>query len=128
MSDKKSPFRLLVIDDEVDSLFTLKKLIESMGNFEVLTASTVDDGIKKSEFADGILADINMPGKDKLTHFLEGVKIPVARFSGSETSAFNFMLHKPFTVTELNECLDILKKFSKNNKDLESTIKDVISA
>ena len=61
MPDKK---RILLIDDEKDFCYFVKTDLEQTGEFDVITASDGEDGIRlaKEEKPDLILMDIVMPG------------------------------------------------------------------
>ena len=115
--DKKN-FKVLVIDDETDLLESVAEQIEMFG-YTVLKASNVENGIEYIPYCDGILADVNMPGKERLTHFLNSsvTKVPVIRFSAeNQRGLVNFMLAKPFTPQKLYEALDQLRLFSNMKK------------
>jgi CheY-like chemotaxis protein len=113
-------FKLLVIDDEAEALVVMKKLIESFGGYKVYTAETVDEAITLLPNAQGILADVNLPGKERLNKILAHSEIPVARFSGATQEVFNFMLQKPYTKADLKKTLDWIKSLAANNEELES--------
>ena len=58
--------RLLLIDDEEDFCALAKKTLETIGEFDIVIATSGKDGIKaaKKERPDLILLDIRMPGTD----------------------------------------------------------------
>ena len=66
MTDKKE---ILIIDDEKDFCFFVKKNLEQRGDFSVLIATDPDKGIRiaKRKTPDLILLDISMPKKDGFT-------------------------------------------------------------
>ena len=83
---------VLIIDDEEDILWTVKKSLEVMGNYDV---ETVQDGRKglgaaKKARPDVILLDITMPKMDgfEVLKLLKGdsvtARIPVIMFSARE--------------------------------------------
>jgi len=84
--------RVLMIDDEEDILWTVKKSLEVMGNYDV---ETVEDGKKglvlaKKVRPDLILLDITMPKMDgfavlkKLKDDSVTARIPVIMFTARE--------------------------------------------
>lgn len=60
--------KILVIDDEPAILAVIKASLEILGKWEVLTASTGQDGLKKAktEYPDVILLDMMIPDLDGL--------------------------------------------------------------
>lgn len=84
--------KVLVIDDEKDILWTTKKTLEVIGNFDVETAESGKKGVAlaKKERPDIILLDIIMPEMDgfevlkKLKKNSATTKIPVIMFSARE--------------------------------------------
>jgi CheY-like chemotaxis protein len=128
MSKVPGVFKLLIVDDEVESLDSLSRLIESLGKkqgYKVITAGTVEQAIELFPEADAILADVNLPGKDQLNEILSHSEIPVARFSGDDQQVANFMLQKPFTRAELNKCLVWLKQIVANNEEIEGFLTNI---
>ena len=63
MPEKK---KILLIDDEKDFCFFVKRNLEATGEFEVITANRGEEGIKLAErkSPDLIFLDIRMPRKD----------------------------------------------------------------
>ena len=77
MSHKK----LLIIDDEDDIREVATITLETMADFEVITASSGLAGVEKAEAErpDVILLDVMMPGLDGLATFERLQKSPVTR-------------------------------------------------
>ena len=112
--DKK---KILVIDDEADFLEMIKVRLE-VNNYEVITASDDEDGLKKAEAEnpDLILLDIMMPKEDGYTllrelKYKEATKsIPVIVITGKpyikdffefETKGIKDYIIKPFEDEDL---------------------------
>lgn len=57
--------RILVVDDEYDNLYLIHDMLVPQG-YEVSLASAGEDALEiaRTEFLDGVLLDINMPGMD----------------------------------------------------------------
>lgn len=62
---KSPPGRVLIVDDEPDTLEIIRKLLDFEG-FEVITASTGEAGVKRveEEHPEVVLMDISLPGID----------------------------------------------------------------
>jgi CheY-like chemotaxis protein len=115
--NKKKKFKVLVIDDELELLEVVADQILMLG-YDVLTASTVSEAMDKMPYCDGILSDVNMPERERLTQFLKTAqeKIPVIRFSAEQqTNLVNFMLSKPFKMNALKRTLENLEVFAGLN-------------
>lgn len=56
--------RVLIIDDEADIRAIVQGCLEEIGEWDVLTAASGEDGIElaRIEQPDGILMDVSMPG------------------------------------------------------------------
>lgn len=63
--------RILIIDDEDDIREVAQLTLEAVGGFEVFTAESGSEGIKKAEKEqpDAILLDVMMPEMDGITTF-----------------------------------------------------------
>jgi CheY-like chemotaxis protein len=63
MLEPRQSLRLLVVDDEPDTVATLKAVLEDEGH-SVVTASAVPPALKilREERPDAVIADIHMPG------------------------------------------------------------------
>lgn len=133
MSEKKN---VLIIDDEKNIRFTLKKSLES--DFEVETAVNGEDGIEKfrEDNFDVVLLDMKLPGMDGI-ETLKQIKdidktanIIIITGFGSVDSAVETMklgaidyLNKPFTPEEIKEVVNEVitrKEQEFKEEDLES--------
>jgi DNA-binding response OmpR family regulator len=117
--------KILIVDDEPDVIFFVKKQLESQG-YEIITASDGAAGIQKAreERPDLILLDVVMPQQDgfSVLHELQledqTKNIPVvmltakaeskAVFQGQELGAVDYII-KPFDVQVL---LKFIKKYT----------------
>jgi DNA-binding response OmpR family regulator len=87
---------VLVIDDEKDFCFFLKKNLEATGAFSVMVAAHPDTGIRmaRRRIPDVILLDICMPVRDgfsvleALKKDLKTVSIPVIMLTAMEDEAY----------------------------------------
>jgi PAS domain S-box-containing protein len=84
----ESPIEVLHVDDETGFLEVSKQILELKENFEVDTASSVAEALKKMEVNtyDVVVSDYQMPEKDGLQFLKElrdsGNKIPFIIFTG----------------------------------------------
>lgn len=112
--------RLLIVDDEIDFLTTLKFIFEEQGFIVTMVSSGIDalERIKGTNF-DLVLLDINMPEMDGLETFRKIKKrspITVIMMTGNkenvqirkciEEGAYT-VIYKPFAV---NNLLEIMRK------------------
>jgi CheY-like chemotaxis protein len=82
--------KILVVDDEPDTIAFVSSVIEEMGDYSVLSATNGDEALQKArtEFPDLIILDVIMPKKDGFTTFCElkqddkTVDIPIIMLSG----------------------------------------------
>jgi CheY-like chemotaxis protein len=82
--------KILVVDDEPDTIAFVSSVIEEMGDYSVLSATDGDEALQKArtEFPDLIILDVIMPKKDGFTTFCElkqddkTVDIPIIMLSG----------------------------------------------
>jgi PAS domain S-box-containing protein len=86
--NQKKPIRVLHVDDELGFLKIAKQCLEMQGAFQVDTASSAEEAMKKikKETYDAIVSDYQMPGKDGL-QFLRELRanrnsIPFIIFTG----------------------------------------------
>lgn len=133
MSEKK---KLLIIDDEKNIRFTLKKSLEN--DYEITTAVNGEDGIEKfkEDSFDVILLDMKLPGIDGIDVLKEikdldkTANIIIITGFGSVDNAVETMklgaidyLRKPFTPDEIKEIVTnvITRKESEiKEEDLDS--------
>ena len=106
--------RVLVIDDEAAILRFLKPALEA-NNYEMTSAGTVADGIKRvaAETPDIVLLDLGLPdgdGKDVIRRAREWSDVPIIVLSAREREAEKIealdlgaddYVNKPFNVGEL---------------------------
>ena len=84
----KEPIQVLHVDDEADFLKAAKRCLETQGEFQVDTASSVEEAMKKMKTKqfDVIVSDYVMAGKDGLEFLKElrdcGNNIPFIMFTG----------------------------------------------
>lgn len=113
---------ILVVDDDVQSLRTLERLLNGRGH-EVMPASGGQAGldILQTRLLDVVIADIQMPGVNGLTLLRwmrdRGIALPVVLMTGYATldtaiqglrlGASDY-LQKPIKVEELVACIDKL--------------------
>ena len=110
--------KILIIDDEQNFCYFMKKNLELTGKYEVHTASSGDDGITKAlEIRpDVILLDIMMPDKNgfdvtmELKNKKETKFIPVVFISGviNKNASQNDGLGKGFYISKTNDVDKIL--------------------
>ena len=133
MKSKKTKHKsvIMLVDDNLDLLYSVKKGLESLSKYEVVT---VESGIKclrslKKMKPDLILLDIMMPGmdgwdvcakikSDKKTEnipivFLTAKTDPISKSMGMLASAD--YITKPFDMKDLKKRIDSVIKF-KNKK------------
>jgi len=85
---EEAPIRVLHVDDEAGFLKVAKQILEMQGAFQVETASSVEEAIKKMKRKrfDVVVSDYQMPEKDGLEFLKElrdsGYKIPFILFTG----------------------------------------------
>ena len=95
--DLEKKFKILVVDDETDFVFMVKKILE-MNGFAVITAGNGTEGLKQAliEKPDIILLDIVMPEKDGFRMLVELKKddllknIPVIFLTARGETSFLF--------------------------------------
>jgi len=106
--------RVLVIDDEAPILRFLKPALEA-NNYEMASAATVADGIKRiaAETPDIVLLDLGLPdgdGKDVIRRAREWSDVPIVVLSAREREAEKIesldlgaddYVNKPFNIGEL---------------------------
>ncbi|HTT49082.1 MAG TPA: response regulator [Pseudolabrys sp.] len=109
-----SKIRVLVIDDEAPILRFLKPALEA-NNYEVATAGTVAEGIKRvaAEAPDIVLLDLGLPdgdGKDVIRRAREWSDVPIVVLSARERETEKIesldlgaddYVNKPFNIGEL---------------------------
>ncbi|MDH5787656.1 MAG: PAS domain S-box protein, partial [Candidatus Bathyarchaeota archaeon] len=86
--NRKTPIRVLHVDDELGLLKIAKRCLEMQGPFQVDTASSVEEAMDKmmKETYDAVVSDYVMPGKDGINFLKElrdsGNNIPFIMFTG----------------------------------------------
>jgi len=77
---KKDRHRILVVDDEPDSIEFVRAILEDAG-YEVVSASNGDEGIRAARVTrpDLVILDVQMPGKDGFSAFADMRKDPELR-------------------------------------------------
>jgi len=67
------PQKILVVDDEPDTIEYVTAIIEDMGDYQVLSASNGEEAVEKAEaeLPDLIILDVMMPKKDGYAAFTE---------------------------------------------------------
>jgi len=72
---------ILVIDDEPNLCLVIQACLETMGNWQVITAESGKKGLQlaQTEHPDAILLDVMMPDMDGLTLFKELQKSPTTQ-------------------------------------------------
>lgn len=123
--------RILVIDDEADFCFFVRKNLEQLGKFEVLTALNGEEGLRlaRERKPDLILLDVRMPGvtgpdvadtlrQDPLTEniplvFLTALVTPkeIGAETIKEIGGHEFIA-KPIDTDRLVSCINRLLRFS----------------
>ncbi|TFH02967.1 MAG: response regulator [Calditrichales bacterium] len=111
--------RLLIVDDEETLTYSLyQSFILSQNNYEVVTAASGDEAVKKMEKSpfDLVLTDIRMPGMDGL-ELLQHIKstypktevIVMTAFGSSDKKeealekGARFYIEKPFEIKEIKQ-------------------------
>ncbi len=127
--------KILVVDDEKNIRFTLKKALSNAG-YEVETAINGDDGIEKIQEREYpvILLDMKMPGMNGLK-FLEEINninyqtkiVMITGYSDVETAVETMKmgavdyLRKPFKPKEILEVVEkVFNRYQLENKHIEA--------
>ncbi len=115
---KQLIYKILVVDDDLD-LIEMLKLATYPEDVKIIFATSAIEAINELKFnkIDGVMADINMPGQDKLNEKLNEVcgDIPVYRMTGASENYMkvNMMLKKPFSVNKFLSKIDEIKGISR---------------
>ena len=107
--------KVLVVDDEVAILITLKRILEFAG-YEVQTAESGREGLGAFQQKpwDLVILDRSMPGMSGEEVAVEvkriAPRVPIVLITGSPNAVFrrelfDVVIAKPFRTTELLECL-----------------------
>jgi CheY-like chemotaxis protein len=115
--DHTNPKCILVVDDEKPVREAVRLCLEMMGNYQVLTADSGEEGLQIAETKqpDAILLDLSMPDMDGLMVFQRLLKnaatrtIPVILLTAQTepqaiaplTEEFAGVITKPFAPTQL---------------------------
>jgi len=113
---------ILAVDDEEGVLFSIKKGLEAISDYTILTASTGEECFKiiKEKKPDIILLDIMMPGMDgwqvhqKLSETKQWQDIPLIFLTAKSDNESkrrgnlisNDYIEKPFEITELKNRIE----------------------
>jgi signal transduction histidine kinase/CheY-like chemotaxis protein len=136
------PFNILIVDDMVANLYSLKALLEKenqsdAGDFNYILCSSAEEGLKvaiKEELA-LILLDVQMPEMDgyEMASILKGNKktahIPIIFITAIDHNSSNMLqgfkvgavdfLFKPLNPTLLKAKVDVFVALHKREKELE---------
>lgn len=119
--------RILIIDDEEDFCYFVKKNLEAMGNFEVAVCTNSTDGFQKAKQLQPnlILLDILMPNKDgpdiaaELKNDKDTQKIPFAFLTAvvrrEETQENENIIGKEYFIAKpvkLSELVSMINRLS----------------
>ena len=121
--------RILIIDDEKDLCFFVKKGLEAAGDFEVTVCHDGEEGIKQAKklYPDLMFIDVMMPGRKDGPDVIVGLKdneetkdIPyvflTGIFTGEEAEASkniiggSYYVAKPIKIDELVRIINKLAK------------------
>ncbi|SFP25391.1 response regulator [Variovorax sp. 770b2] len=113
-TDSQPKLRVLLVEDDVDTLATTLKLLEALGHWAT--------GVKSAEAAisrffqgafDVVMVDIGLPalsGHDLAERLLRDHRVPVIFVTGqaqpAKPLAGTLWLRKPYTVEQLTEVLE----------------------
>jgi len=113
--------RILVIEDENDIRWILKKILKENG-YEVVAAEDGDKGLELFEEIqdlDLVITDIRMPGKDgnEVARYIRGSDrfyIPIVAITGcpneTQKEFFDLVLPKPLKLEDLMEMIAYFKE------------------
>ena len=102
-------FSLLIVDDDIEFLNSVRKSLQQVSQLQVLTASTAEAAVQRLPQADAVLADCVFPYAEEFEAIVKKTGKPMARMSGKVEKALNLQLRKPFTSRELLETVKLLK-------------------
>lgn len=129
--------KILIIDDDKDFCFFMKKNVERKGGFEVTICTESENAFKliKESQPDIILIDIMMPGKSGIDivselkkskqlkdiprAFLSGIIKEDKLQNGDNMIGGEYCISKPIKVTEL---IDMVDELIKNHSEVKTSL------
>ena len=123
--------KILIVDDEALALSRLKRMLNTLGHADIIEADNAEDAldsIKENHF-DLVLLDINMPGSSglelgyEMRYHQEDIAIIFqTAYDEHALKAFDIgavgYLVKPFSIEQLEQGIERVKKDSKSSQDL----------
>lgn len=138
----KAKKTLLIVEDEDAILFSLQRILELSGEYEIVTAVNGKDALKKMDsfLPDLILSDILMPEMDgiefcrkirnnELTENLPFIFLTAKKemmIEGFKVGADDFIV-KPFTVDEVIAKIEAIFRRVKNTREQANQLKGNLS-
>jgi CheY-like chemotaxis protein len=113
-------FRILVLDDELEILELISRMLESVTGIHLVTAQTVERAIHLLNEVDGIIADCVLPEVDVFNRRIIEAPKPLIRMSGKIDRATNLEILKPFTYQQLIGAVEMLQFFHAPKRKRES--------
>jgi DNA-binding NtrC family response regulator len=108
---------ILIIDDEIELLDLVSDQISFLNlNCSVILASTVQEAEEKIKDCDVIISDINVPQKERLDLLLSKTNKPTYRITGYDDIKGDYVVKKPFKVSDVKNMLSDLEIQLKNKE------------